>query len=287
MTRIDIAWLQPANQRRAAAVSGVLLLVLLAWILARIFWLLAAPAGDRSGAENTGGRAPASPAVEQVELDRYHLFGRHAANAVVAAWHDAPETALNLQLRGIVSSPDPESGFAIIVAGGRQAVYGIRQEVPGGAEVRGVYPDRVVLFHAGRYETLRLPVARAGSEPAAETPVKNAPAEPRLPSAVSLASLQDGLSFNLDSAAQYSLIPVRGGGYRLFLGRGAAQIANLGLRNGDVIRSANGIPLNHQQDVEQVIAKVLSGETLNLLIQRDGAELSLTPDIEKFVSGVR
>ena len=36
---------------------------------------------------------------------------------------------------------------------------------------------------------------------------------------LSLAGWADKLSLNLDSAAQYSLIPVQGGGYRLFLSR--------------------------------------------------------------------
>ena len=64
-------------------------------------------------------------------------------------------------------------------------------------------------------------------------------------------------------------------------------MARLGLRNGDVIRSANGIPLNSQADVERVMAQVLAGEALTLLLVRDGAEMTLTPDLEQFVPGVR
>ena len=101
------------------------------------------------------------------------------------------------------------------------------------------------------------------------------------------AGWREKLSVNLDSRGPYSLIPVKGGGYRLFLSRDAGQLADLGMRNGDIIRSANGIALNRQSDVEQVMAKVLSGETLTLLVVRDGEEISLTPDIEQFIDGVR
>jgi general secretion pathway protein C len=278
----------PNGQRRIAGGLNLLMAVLLAWVCARGFWLVfAPPTGAPAATDNAVAATPSRLRQARVEIGRYHLFGPLEVNAAVAAWHDAPETALNVQLRGIVSSSDPESGFAIIVAGGRQALFGLGQELPGGAEVRGIYPDRVVLFHAGRYETLRLPVERSAPAAAAGAAAPRQSANPSLPTMAALSSVKEGLSLRLDSAAQYSLIPVKGGGYRLFLGRDARQIADLGLRNGDVIRSANGIALDSQQDVEQVIAKVLGGETLNLLIQRDGAELSLTPDIEQFVSGVR
>ena len=283
MITLTPAWPEPPIQRRLAAGLSVVLAIALAWLLAKIFWLLLAPASDGVlvlDAPQT--ELPLQPA-ERAELDQYHLFGEQVADATVAAFHDAPETALNLELRGIVSSSDPESGFAIIVAGGKQAVYGVDGEVPGGAEVRGIYPDRVVLFHAGRYETLRLPVERSGMQETPAAAVSGESSVPELP----IAGWKDKLSLNLDTAAQYSLIPVKGGGYRLFLSRDARQIVKLGLRNGDVIRAANGIPLNSQGDVEQVITKVLSGETLMLLVVRDGAEMSLTPDIEQFISGVR
>ncbi len=286
MSFINSFLLEPAAQRRLAAGLSLVLAVLAAWLLVRTAWLLLAPAVS-VGPGASAVRGPDARPPARAELERYHLFGEEPVHGAVAAWHDAPETALNLQLRGIVSSSDPESGFAIIVAGGRQNVYGPGAEVPGGAEVRGIYPDRVVLFHAGRYETLRLPVERpaAGQQTATAVDVAPETRAPAIPQ--SLAGWADKLSLNLDSAAQYSLIPVQGGGYRLFLSRDAQQIVKLGLRNGDVIRSANGIPLNSQGDVERIISKVLAGETLNLLIERDGGEMSLTPDIEQFVTGVR
>jgi general secretion pathway protein C len=287
MISLTRAWAEPVTQRRLAAGLSVLLAVLLAWLLAKVFWLLLAPGSQQAVIAAAPRANQPSQSMERIELDRYHLFGENEINATVAAFHDAPETALNLALRGIISSSDPESGFAIIVAGGRQAVYGVGQDVPGGAEVRGVYPDRVVLFHAGRYETLRLPVEGPGAVDTRTIPVSGEPPAPAVAAGASIADWKGKLSLNLDTAAQYSLIPVRSGGYRLFLSRDARQMVKLGLRNGDVIRSANGIPLNSQGDVEQVIGKVLSGETLTLLIERDGAEMSLTPDIEQFISGVR
>ena len=55
----------------------------------------------------------------------------------------------------------------------------------------------------------------------------------------------------------------------------------------DTIRLANGIPLDSHAAVERVIAEVLAGETLTLLIERGGADMTLTPDLEQILSGVR
>ena len=278
------AWRDPAAQRRLARGSSILLAIVLAWLLTKVFWLLASP-GEPPLVTVPPSAVPAPQATRLADLEQYHLFGEVGAEATVAAYHDAPETALNLELRGIVSSADPESGFAIIVAGGRQAAYDVGDEVPGGAEVRGIYADRVVLLHNGRYETLRLPVERAIASGAQDAPVPGDDGSTAtLP--LDISGWQERLSVNLDDN-RYSLIPVRSGGYRLFLSRDAQRMARLGLRNGDVIRSANGIPLNSQADVERVMAQVLAGETLTLLLVRDGAEMTLTPDLEQFVPGVR
>ena len=96
------------------------------------------------------------------------------------------------------------------------------------------------------------------------------------------------LSLQMKSAASnYGLIPVSSGGYRLFLGRNAGMVASLGLQNGDIILSVNGISLNSQQDVEQAFAKILAGERLNLLINRGGQDINLSPDISAILSEVR
>ena len=286
MISLTPAWPEPTTQRRLAASLSIVLALLLAWILARIFWLVFSPAQTPQSVQVPQAGQPLR-GTPRIELDQYHLFGEFLENATVAAFHDAPETALKLELRGIVSSADPEAGFAIIVASGRQAVYGIGEVVPGGAEVRGIYPDRVVLFYTGRYETLRLPIGKAGDPDAPELAHGKSTIGTAVPLSVNIADGQDKLLLNLDTSTRYSLIPVAGGGYRLFLSRDAQQLVDMGLHNGDVIRSANGIPLNSQRDVERVFAKVLSGESLTLLIERNGAQLTLTPDIEQMMAGAR
>ena len=71
---------------------------------------------------------------------------------------DAPETQLNLQLRGTIAAGDETMAHAIIADGnGKDKVYFINDAVPGGAVLHEVYTDRVILNRAGILETLRLP----------------------------------------------------------------------------------------------------------------------------------
>ena len=150
MISLPSAWPGPEIQRRLAAGASLLLAIALAWLVARIFWVLVTP-DDAPAVIAQPRPSPSADSSPMVDLGRYHLFGEFEEHPTVAAYHDAPETSLNLELRGIVSSADPASGFAIIVAGGRQAAYDVGEEVPGGAEVRrhparetGQFPDRVV-----------------------------------------------------------------------------------------------------------------------------------------------
>ena len=71
---------------------------------------------------------------------------------------EAPETKLQLILRGALSSDDPEHARAIIAdPRGKEEQYAIGEELPGNAELSEIHPDRVILKRNGRFETLRLP----------------------------------------------------------------------------------------------------------------------------------
>jgi general secretion pathway protein C len=286
-------WLNPSLQRRLAWLLAGSLALICAWLLVRIVWVGLTPltvTENHPAATINVQTGQSTKARARPPLANWHLFGEFEENKTVAAYRDAPETSLELELRGILSSDDPQSGFAIIIHHGRQAVYGLGQELPGDARVEAIYPDRVVLVRGGRYETLRLPVESQQPEQQADT--ITAPDQASSASGPPLSALVAGVGGQLSlqmksTAANYGLIPVSSGGYRLFLGRNAGAVASLGLQNGDIILSVNGISLNSQQDVEQAIANILGGERANLLINRAGQDISLSPDISAILSEVR
>ena len=66
-----------------------------------------------------------------------------------------PETTLRLTLSGVMAGKDNVQASALIEGPDRQTRnYRVDEEVPGGAILREVHPDRVVLERAGRLENL-------------------------------------------------------------------------------------------------------------------------------------
>lgn len=84
----------------------------------------------------------------------WHLFGQAVAtNKVVPT--NAPETTLRLTLKGVIASTETPSAI-IAAANGQEREYSPGDSLPGGAKLREVYADRVILERQGRYETLSL-----------------------------------------------------------------------------------------------------------------------------------
>ena len=155
---------QEAYQKRIAGVVGVGLMLLLTYQAALITWrILPSPETGVSSvvsapaqARTTASQAPA----KSWGIYNRHLFGikQEKTNSVVQRHEKAPETTLKLVLRGIYSSDDPSNGAAIIAEpNGTENYYSVESQLPGGATLKEVYADRVILLRNGRFETLSLP----------------------------------------------------------------------------------------------------------------------------------
>ncbi len=255
------------------------------WLLVRLFWLLFAPA-ELVPADLSGNRAlpRVQPGTGLVSISPYHLFGDFDNSATVSH-RDAPQSALNLQIRGLLASGDPKQGFAIISdSSGAEGVYRVGAVLPGNARVEEIYSDRVVISRDGSFESLRLPGGAVDS-PEHQWVIDAAPAAdegqngPRILT-VALPQLRAHLALNTAAMTNtYGLIPVNTGGYRLSLGRGASRIAELGLQSGDIIEAANGVRLNDQAAVENVIQQVMKGQRLILQIRRNGQVQEIYADL--------
>lgn len=99
--------------------------------------------------------APSAQILAKQVAD-WHLFGRAQNVLVKGAPIIAPETRLNLILRGVIALP--EDAVAIIAGGAKAAdkSYAIGDSLPGGASLKEIYGDRVIIEHRGRVETLTL-----------------------------------------------------------------------------------------------------------------------------------
>lgn len=87
----------------------------------------------------------------------FHLFGIFDASL-----QNLPETQLQLTLQGTVVSPKTKNKSYAIIATPNQPtkIYKISQEVPGGAAIRLILKDRIILDNHGSLAVLRLPVPK-------------------------------------------------------------------------------------------------------------------------------
>jgi general secretion pathway protein C len=216
--------------------------------------LLAIQAGVMVTAQRSGGAALAPPAgearqpapqaqVQVRDIVAAHLFGEAAPTA---ADGNAPQTAVQLVLAGVLAVPDPKRGLAIIGPSAAAArLYTVGDAVPGGVKLHSVYPDHVLLDRDGSIESLQLPkkLALASAPP---PPVASGNLSP----GQRLAALAQGNGALLGGLVRATPVMSRSGGklsgFRIFPG-GRASIATftqLGLRPGDLVTAVNGTQLD-------------------------------------------
>lgn len=90
-------------------------------------------------------------------IANFKLFGDASApvKKEIVVTENLPETTLRLTLTGVLAGKDNIQASALIEGPDRQTrSYRVSEEVPGGAILREVYPDRVVLERGGRLENL-------------------------------------------------------------------------------------------------------------------------------------
>jgi general secretion pathway protein C len=262
----------------------LVLVVLIAWQLARLVWLLIpSTEPDSLPQVQAVSRTAAPDPSHGVSIDRIanaHLFGALSADApvVVAEQEDAPDTQLSLELRGTISATEEHRALAIIAErGGAERVYFVGDAVPGGASLHAVQFDRVLLRRGGRLEALRL--LRSDDMPAA----RRAAAAPRPAAAAPTraASVQEVIQQN--AAGLTEIIrpqPVfkdgRQLGYRVYPGRQRQQFAQLGLRPGDLVTQINGMGLDDPARGMEIFRSLADASSVTVTIDRNGEIETLT-----------
>lgn len=283
----------------ATAALAAALTVVIAVELARVTWLLwprpeaATPPPPRPlAAQPVAASETAGP-----DLASLHLMGEAPDEpAARPAVIEAPETRLNLQLRGVLFHSARQSARAIIAAGGRdEDFYAVGAELPGGAVLDDIYPEKVILRRDGRYETLSLP------QDALEGAVEDAPAEPQpaaasraQPSPATRSASGDALSrireqLTEDPAAiQRYLQPVpavdetsgRMIGFRLTPGQDPTLFRATGLRPDDVVTSIGGVPLSDPDNGFLALEQLSTSPQVRLTVLRDGVEQTVELQFE-------
>ena len=274
-------WLKASAVMPPWVVLG--LVALIAWQLARIIWLLV-PAGAPQAlmipaAGSAQSASQAGPAANIEYIVNAHLFGRFdMATAVVDMDPvDAPDTRLNLELRGTIAAEEADRALAIIAESNREEkVYAIGDAVAGGASLHSVYPDKVILRRAGQLETLRLPRAD-DSGGAKNAPRRQAAAPAR---ATSIREIVSQSPAKLTDVLRPQPV-FRDGqqqGYRVYPGRDRQRFTALGLRPGDLITQINGVSLDDPARGMEIFRTLGDASQVSVTLERSGQAQVLSLD---------
>ena len=266
---------------------SVVLVILLAWQIAKIIWMLVpAPAAGDAADVPTGMASAASSAgggADVAAIAANHVFGEADASdeavpePVQSDTEALADTRKNLVLKGTIASNIPEFSVAVIeVDNATQKVYAIGDSLGSGAKLHEVHPSRVVLNENGALTNLRIPT---------DFPVSRATATRRdtgttRQSASNNRSIQSVVSQNLSGLTEVIrptpyIVNGEQVGYRVYPGRNRQQFAALGLRPGDLIKDIDGQSLTDPTQAVQVFETLGTAEQVTLTVERNGEPQSI------------
>ena len=285
--------LQQIN-RRLAMIASMLLIIACAWLLVEVTWMFF-PQGEQSTMPVAQRAKPLINNQAQQnnfkQLTSANVFGV-SEKAAVQQQAKAPETKLNLTLKGVLATSPMEMASAIIAQGknGKEDIYGIGDKMPGGVTIKEIYPEYVVLERSGRLETLKLQKVsgidgfgsgdtsnlRSGSS--SNSYSQGSPA-------AALKDIRSNIMKNPTSFGEYALPVVvkengKQIGYRLKPQQKGQMLSDLGIESDDVITQINGVKLDNQQNGISALRKLSTAKNLNLVVKRNGAEIPLNISLQ-------
>ncbi len=276
----------------------IALLALLGFTLAQLTWLIITPTDSQPIV--TSQPIKVQPGVVSVnhadQISRLSLFGSATQTKVAEKPKEAPETRLNLTLRGVFALEDEEKGLALIADGnGPEKVYLVHDTIGRGTTLASVYPDRVMLKIRGRFETLKLPETQAtGMSYSAATKAMNQTSmnqtsrlnnrssnkTARMPANSasrnkSLKTYRREFLRDPQQVIKHIAIAPVDNGYRVSTKAPHPAIDKIGLQDGDIVTSVNGIPLDTQANGLRAFQAIRTAKQVTVSIIRQGQPTTL------------
>lgn len=288
-------------QQKIAQAISVVLLIYIAFLAAKITWLLVPqnPITSNNSTLAVGIKQASSTGqnFNLSTLQALNLFGQYneQVKEVVEQITDAPVTRLKLTLSGLVASDNPDTAAAIIEYQGKQETYGVGDIILGTrANLEQVLIDRVIIKQSGRLETLMLdgadynqPAQNIANKKAAlnaRDRAKNRPGKTRNKANVvdqrsnneltrNAVQLRSDISKNPGKITDYLRIsPAREEGeivgYRLSPGKKPEFFKLSGLKSGDIAVQMNGYDLRTPLEAAQALSALKKERDISLLIER-------------------
>ncbi|WP_189497001.1 type II secretion system protein N [Algimonas arctica] len=249
--------------------------ILAVWLLVRLILALSAPSSLWTPVL-VAGPAPVSAVATRTYDFTYNPFaaGDSVGETVVSVdtGDDAPETTLNLQLKGLRSG---ENGTAFIRTpdGQEDNVY-IGEEIMPGVFLRGVFPSHALIDVNGQTQRLTTEDAKAArnrassSQSAASSPRSGLQTIRSADATALLSQIQIIPSFDLDMTRNGVMVKPR---------TSAVDLSAFGLRDGDIItRFAGQSVVSGLPDIGALRRSAGSGQPVTVDLIRDGQTMTIT-----------
>jgi len=275
-----------AVNRLLPPVVSLLLVIVVAWQVARTIWMLVPGATGNVVAlpkSQSGSPAAATISADVSAIAGAHIFGVADADqselAVPTEDDNLAETKrMNLTLNGTVASDIPRYSIAIISDGGNdQKVYTIGDAVDTVASLHAVYADRVVLNEKGVLTSLKLP-QEFKDAPASRARRATTTTRQSLAKSQSIQAVVTNNLTKLTDVIRPTAYRVEGQqvGFRVYPGRDRRQFTALGLRPGDIITDIDGQALSDASQAMKIFQSLGTAEQVTVTIERNGQPETLT-----------
>lgn len=209
-------------------------------------------------------------APDYADLTALHLFGVAETAPQPPPKTQIPETRAQLKLHGVFVDGE-QSGAIIGAQNGRQHYVRLHGQLPGGAKLKEVHADRVVIERNGRDEALRFPKTKTLVADEAEPTLGSA--QPTDAQPVALTDLAGAAAG--DVARHLRIFPVQENesfvGYRILPGRDRGLYQRLGLQPGDIVIEVDGQPVAEPADADGFQRQLTTHNEVTLTVRR-GAE---------------
>jgi general secretion pathway protein C len=211
-----------------------------------------------------------APLLDINRILNAHLFG--VATVETSNPTEAPQTSMPLVLAGVIAQPDPLQGKAIIGASaGAARLVSVGGTIDGGARLKSVFGDHVLIERGGAVESLYLP--RSMNPAITTTPTAATTPGQRLQS---LASNNNTLFSGL-ARVQAVYSQGRLSGFRIFPGgrNSAGAFSQLGLQAGDLVTAINGTVLDDPNRAAEIMQTLSNAGSASLTVTRGGQQQEL------------
>jgi len=276
-------WRSAALARAPQIVTFILALAIAAQLA---FIVVGLSTRSRQTAPPPVAATPPSATLDIGGLVNAHLFGNAVVQNTNGDAANAQPTTMPLVLAGVLATPDPKEGMAIIGESAATAkVVSVGQQVPGGALLDSVFPDRAIINRNGVLESVLLPRRAAGVGDAAPPPPPVAASSPdaQLERMRKLVNEDPGVIGQvLRPQPVYAGGKMRG--FRVYPGANRQAFARLGLRAGDLVTAINGTPLDDKDRAQEIFATLNSSTDARVSVTRNGRQQELVLNISQIAT---